>query len=52
MLPPRPAARIGRLALVALAMLRGNPLESLACLAVIASGVPFYLAFSRRASRE
>ncbi len=35
--------------LVASAMLRGNPTESLVCLAVIASGVPFYLAFARRA---
>lgn len=47
-----PAAYLVANVLVALAMLRGNPLESLACLAVIASGVPFYLAFSRRASRE
>ena len=33
---------------VAFAMLRGNPLESLACLVVIASGVPFWFVFSRR----
>ncbi len=43
-----PAAYLVANALVAFAMLRGNPLESLACLAVIASGIPFWLLFSRR----
>jgi len=43
-----PGAYLLANALVAFAMLRGNPLESLACLAVIASGVPFYFVFSRR----
>jgi len=43
-----PAVYLVANALVAFAMLRGNPLESLACLLVIASGVPFYFVFSRR----
>ena len=34
---------------VAFAMLRGNPRESLICLAVIASAVPFWLVFARKA---
>ncbi len=46
-----PAAYLVANALVAFAMLRGNPLESLACVFVIASGVPFYVAFSRRTRR-
>jgi APA family basic amino acid/polyamine antiporter len=32
---------------VAIAMLRGNPRESLVCLLVIASAAPFWLAFAR-----
>ena len=43
-----PAAYLVANGLVALALLRGNPLESLACLVVIASGIPFWLVFSRR----
>jgi len=38
-------------AAVAYAMLRGNPRESLVCLLVIASAVPFWLLFARRRSR-
>lgn len=33
---------------IATAMIRGRPLESLACLAVAATGLPFYWAFGRR----
>jgi APA family basic amino acid/polyamine antiporter len=39
-------------AAVAIAMLRGNPRESLMCLAVIASAVPFWWVFGRRAAGE
>jgi APA family basic amino acid/polyamine antiporter len=35
-------------AAVAWALLRGNPRESLVCLAVIASAIPFWLVFARR----
>jgi APA family basic amino acid/polyamine antiporter len=45
-----PAAYLVANGFVALALLRGNPLESLACLVVIASGIPFWLFFSRRRS--
>ena len=37
---------------VAIALMRGNPRESLMCLVVIASAVPFWWVFARRTSRE
>jgi APA family basic amino acid/polyamine antiporter len=37
---------------VAIAMLRGNPRESLVCLLVIASAAPFWLAFARGRPRS
>jgi APA family basic amino acid/polyamine antiporter len=43
-----PAIYLVANALVALALMRGAPLESLGCLVVIASGVPFYAVFARR----
>lgn len=43
-----PAVYLVANALVAFALMRGAPLETLGCLAVIASGMPFYLAFARR----
>ena len=36
---------------VAVAMVRGNPVETLVCLAVIASSVPFWFLFARASAR-
>jgi hypothetical protein len=38
-------------AAVAFALLRGQPLETAACLLVIASALPFYLVFQRARAR-
>ena len=46
--PWLPAVYLVANAAVAFAMLRGNPRETLICLAVIASAVPFWFAFARR----
>jgi APA family basic amino acid/polyamine antiporter len=46
--PWLPAIYLVANAAVAFAMLRGNPRETLICLAVIASAVPFWFAFARR----
>jgi len=50
--PWLPALYLVANAAVAFAMLRGNPRETLVCLAVIASAVPFWLAFARRHGRR
>jgi APA family basic amino acid/polyamine antiporter len=44
-----PAVYLVANALVAVALVRGAPLETLGCVLVIASGVPFYWTFKRRA---
>src|SRR5258705_8644911 len=46
--PWLPAIYLVANAAVAFAMLRGNPRETLICLAVIASAVPFWFVFARR----
>lgn len=45
-----PALYVAANAAVAVAMLRGQPRETLACLLVIASALPFYFAFARARS--
>ena len=46
--PWLPALYLAANLAIAAAMIRGRPLESLACLAVTAAGLPFYRAFGRR----
>jgi APA family basic amino acid/polyamine antiporter len=48
--PWLPALYVLANAAVAFAMLRGQPQETLACLVVIASALPFYLGFARARS--
>lgn len=47
--PWLPALYLAANLAIAAAMIRGRPMESLACLAVTATGLPFYWAFGRRA---
>src|SRR5690606_26442776 len=47
--PSVPAAYLAANLAIAVAMIRGRPVETAACLAVTAAGLPFYLAFTRRA---
>lgn len=44
-----PAVYLAANLAIAVAMIRGRPVETAACLAVTAAGLPFYLAFTRRA---